>query len=109
MVHSITSGMNKKWDSVAFGNALLQYAGAEGIFRRAEQNVPDIPKRGAEMTDDISKSVNQLFSFLNSEADKMLEITEKQKKTLLQYLVYAKSFDDGTVDYDMIYRTRYIR
>jgi hypothetical protein len=109
MVNSITSQLDKKWDSVAFGNALLQYAGAEGIFRRAEQNTPDIPKRGAENTEDVSDSVNSLFDFLNSETDKMLEITEKQKRTLLQYLVYAKAHDENAVDYDMIYRTRYVR
>ena len=105
MVHHITSAMENKWDSVAFGNALLQYAGAEGIFRRAEQRVTTIPKRGKDDPDNLNKSVHQFFDFLNDETSKMLEITDAHKRTLLQYLVYAKSFDEGVIDYDKIYRT----
>ena len=109
MVRHITSAMENKWDSVAFGNALLQYAGAEGIFRRAEQRVTTIPKRGKDDPDNLNKSVHQFFDFLNDETSKMLEITDAHKRTLLQYLVYAKSFDEGVIDYDKIYRTRYVK
>lgn len=108
MVRHVCSAMDSAWDSVSFGNALLQYAGAEGLFRRAEQSFSDIPKKGDEEGDEVEDSVFRLFEFLELETAKMLALTEDHKNTLLQYLVYAKSFEEGTVDYDMIYRTRYI-
>ena len=71
-------------------------------------NFSDIPKKGDEEGDEVEDSVFRLFEFLELETAKMLALTEDHKNTLLQYLVYAKSFEEGTVDYDMIYRTRYI-
>ena len=108
MVKCVSSAMDSKWDSVVFGNALLQYSGAEGIFRRAEQSLSSVPKRGDNGSDDISQGVEQFFDFLSEETSKILVLNEQQRTMLLQYFVYAKSYDEGNVDYDAIYRKRYI-
>lgn len=109
MVKSICSTLDKKWNSLYLGKALIQYTGADSLFRRAENTVKNMPIHGKEQTDAQRNSISQLFHFLNEEVDKMLEINEQQKRTIIQYMVYAKAYETSGVDYDLIYRTRYVR
>ena len=109
MVHHITSAMNRKWDNVDFGNALLRYAGAEGIFHRAEQIFTNMPKRGAGQNIDLERFTFQFFDFLDDETSKMLKLTKLHQRVLIQYIMQVKRVEEGTIDYEMIYRTRYTR
>ena len=107
MVQSICNTLDKKWNSLYLGNAIIQYTGADSLFRRAENTVKGMPVRGKEFNN--NNSVTQLFTFLNDEVDKMLIINEQQRRTLIQYMVYAKAYEQNEVDYDLIYRKRYVR
>ena len=108
MVHSICNTLNQKWDSSYLGKALTQYTGLEILFKRAEQLIDGIPHHGQEITDKHKDSVDKLFSFLYQEIDKILEINEQQKRTIIQYMIYSKAYDKTIVDYDLIYRLRYL-
>ena len=109
MINSLCKSLNKKWDSLFFGKALMQYTGADSFFRRAEYAIKSMPIVGKEQTEEQRNSIDHLFNFLNTELDKMLEITEQQKRTIIQYMLYVKAYDHCKVDYDWIYRTRYVR
>ncbi|MBR2969334.1 MAG: ATP-binding protein, partial [Clostridia bacterium] len=110
MVKSICGSLDKKWDSRYFGKALIQYVGADSLFRRAENNVKEIPMHGSEQKEEAKKNgADELFRLLNGEISKMFEITDQQRRTVIQYMVYAKAFDDTAVDYDWIYKFRYVR
>lgn len=109
MVRTICSSLDKKWDSLYLGKALMQYTGADALFRRAERSIKSIPLCGKEHTDADRDGVNALFKYLCDELDKMLQIDERQRNSLIQYMTYAKTYENAEFDYDWIYRARYIR
>jgi hypothetical protein len=39
----------------------------------------------------------------------MLDLEERQRNSLIQYMTYAKTYEKVKYDYDWIYKTRYIR
>ena len=108
MVRAVTSALDKKWDSLFLGKTLMQYTGGDGLFRRAEHQVSGMPVC-AKPDADATEGINDLFRFLDEEVAKLLHLEEQERRTIIQYMVYAKAYEDGAVDYDRIYRTRYIR
>ena len=108
MVRAVTSTLDKKWDSLFLGKTLMQYTGGDGLFRRAEHQVSGMPVC-AKPDADATEGINDLFRFLDEEVAKLLHLEEQERRTIIQYMVYAKAYEDGAVDYDRIYRTRYIR
>ena len=109
MVREITSTLDKKWDSLFFGKSLMQYSGVDIIFRRAENLLKNMPRCGKEKTENEQKSVKELFSFLDSELLKMFDINEQQRRMITQYMVYVKAYEKSEIDYDWIYKVKYIR
>ena len=109
MVRAVTSTLDRKWDSLYFGKALMQYVGVDILFRRAENTVKGMPVHGKEKAVDEQRSVDSLFRFLDGELSKMLEINECQRRKIMQYMVYVKTHEKTVVDYDWIYKTKYIR
>lgn len=109
MIRSICSSLNTKWNSLTFGKALVSYMGADSFFRRAENLIKSMPMAGEEQTEKQRESINELFKFLNTELDKMFEINEEQRRQVIRYMLYVKSYDHCKIDYDWIYRTRYVR
>lgn len=109
MVREITSALDKKWDSLFFGKSLMQYSGVDIIFRRAENLLKNMPRCGKDKTENEQKSVNELFSFLDSELLKMFDINEQQRRMITQYMVYVKAYEKSEIDYDWIYKVKYIR
>ena len=113
MVQSICERMGKKWDNILFGKAMMRYSGVDVIFRRAENEVKNMPL--ASETDkktDMSEVRNELapyFKYVSGELSRMLSITDEQRRTLMQYILYVKAHESSPIDYDMIYRAKYIR
>lgn len=113
MVRNVCSTLDKQWNNVVLGKVLMQYLGTESIFRRAEQIVPDMPRRAAEDTgSDVAvkeqESVKELFRFLEKEIDTLLTLNEEQRRSLIQYMVYVKAYETSEVNYDRIYRIHYV-
>lgn len=114
MVTSVTGDLDRAWQSSKFGKVLLQYSGFESIFRRAERIVSGMPKRNqkadAEIdTEQEKKSADELFRFLNEEVSRVLDLSEQQRRKLIQYMVFGKSFENTVVDYFRLYQIRYVR
>lgn len=109
MINTVTSTLDKKWDSLFLGKAMMQYVGVDILFRRAENTVKGMPLYGKEKEMPEEESVDLLFDFLEGELSRMLEFTERQRNMMIQYMVYVKAYEDTTIDYDWIYKTKYIR
>ncbi len=109
MVRSVTSALDRKWDSLFFGKALMQYIGADVLFRRAENTVKGLPLHGKEKAKAEQNSMDALFRFLEGELTKMSELDDLQRRMLVKYMVYVKAYEKTAVDYDWIYRTKYTR
>lgn len=109
MVRSVTSTLDRKWDSLFFGKALMQYIGADVLFRRAENTVKGLPLHGKEKAQAEQNSMDALFRFLEGELTKMSELDDLQRRMLVKYMVYVKAYEKTAVDYDWIYRTKYTR
>ena len=109
MIRAVTSALDRKWDSLFFGKALMQYVGVDILFRRAENTIKGMPLHGKEKSAPEKESANTLFRFLDEELSRMLDINERQRNMIVQYMVYVKAYEKNAVDYDWIYRTKYIR
>lgn len=109
MVNNVCATLDKKWDSLYLGKALTQYIGADSLYRRAERDVKNIPISGKEHTDTEKEAVNSMFTYLNDQLQHMLDLEERQRNSLIQYMTYAKTYEKVKYDYDWIYKTRYIR
>ena len=109
MIRAVTSALDRKWDSLFFGKAMMQYVGMDILFRRAENTVKSMPLHGKEKAAAEKGSVDALFKFLDGELSKLLDINERQRNTVMQYMVYVKAYEKTAVDYDWIYKTKYIR
>ena len=109
MVETVTTVLENKWESRFLGKTIMQYTGADALFRRAEDKIKNLPLCSKEKTEEHGESVVELIRFLTSETENMLVLTEKQRRIMIQYMLYAKSYEKADVDYDWIYRTRYIK
>ena len=110
MIRSVCGSLDRDWDNILLGKAMMQYSGTESIFRRAERFVEDIPKKDSDELDEerSRQGVSELFDFLDREVGRVLNITEEQKHSIIQYMVYVKAYEDTEVDYDSIYRIHYV-
>ncbi len=109
MVRAITASLDRKWDSLFFGKAIMQYVGLDIVFRRAENTVKGLPLHGKEKTDAEKSSTDALFRFLNDEISRMISVNDRQRRIIIQYIVYIKAYEKTSIDYDWIYKTKYIR
>jgi hypothetical protein len=111
MVKAVTHTLDTKWDSLYLGKAMMQYTGLDVVFKRAEQTMKDMPKKKKDAKDGEQSqfNVSELFNFLNAEVDRMIDVNDEQRRTIIQYMTYAKAYDETPIDYEQIYRTRYIR
>ena len=109
MVRAITASLDRKWDSLFFGKAIMQYVGLDIVFRRAENTVKGLPLHGKEKTDAEKSSADALFRFLNDEISRMISVNDRQRRIIIQYIVYIKAYEKTSIDYDWIYKTKYIR
>ena len=109
MIRAVTSALDRKWDSWLFGMAVMQYVGVDVLFRRAESTIKGMPLHGKEKAEAEQNSVDALVRFLDGELIKMLEISNQQRRMIMQYMIYVKAYEKTAVDYDWIYRTKYIR
>jgi hypothetical protein len=112
LVKSIDARMNAEWDSCLFGETIMKYLGVEAILRRAETEVKNMPL-ALETKDDIDVAafkdkIAPYFDYIGDEISKMLDIPDIQRRTLIQYLVFLKAFEKSPINYDLIYRARYI-
>ena len=91
----------------------MQYSGLEVIFRRAEHEVKGIPMASdSPATGDpaqIKAGLTPYFDYLNGEMRRMLQVTDEQRRTMMQYMLYVKAHESAEVNYDLIYKVRYIR
>lgn len=102
-VIELDKALKTQWDSRLLGNTLIQYIGAEGIFRRSETK---IKSRQEPMS---NKELTDWSDAINSEIENIVQLDEHQRRRLIQYMTYAKSFEESSVNYDEIYRTKYIK
>ena len=111
MVTTVTRDLNRVWKSSTLGRVLLQYSGLESIFRRAERKFQSAPKRNQKAPTDPEKEkkcATELVNFLNEEVGHSLELPEHQRKILVQYLIFGKSFENTSVDYYKLYQHKYL-
>jgi hypothetical protein len=102
-VKAICETLGQKWNSRRFGQALMKYVGCESVFNMAEYNVKDL-KNDQLSTD----SINLWFGYIENEIRKFVEINEEQRRRLIQYLTYSKCYEQSPVNYNEIYKCRYI-
>lgn len=114
MVETVCAHLDKKWSSLYLGRAIMQYTGLDTAFRRAERTVKDMPKKPDKRDKNTEKSADNfdlqsLVSFLNGEVERLMISDAVVKDKIVQYALYAKMYDDSPVDYERIYRARYVR
>ncbi|MDR2599317.1 MAG: ATP-binding protein [Oscillospiraceae bacterium] len=102
-VEAICETLGQNWNSRKFGSALMKYVGCESVFNMAEYNVKDLKKD--ELSDD---SINTWFRYIEKELQKFVEINEDQRRRLVQYLTYSKCYEPSPVNYNEIYKCRYV-
>lgn len=113
MVLSVTTELNRAWQSSKLGRVLLQYSGFESMFRRAERKFQTAPKRNAKAKDapdgDAEKKcATELVAFLNEEVARTLELEDRQRQIFVQYMLFGKSFENTSVDYYKLYKLKYM-
>jgi len=103
-VEEICGTLEKNWNSRRFGQALMKYIGCEGVFNMAEYNVKTIKESKLS-----SASIDTWYRYIENEIQKFITIDEHQCRRLIQYLTYSKCYEQSTIDYNEIYKCRYIK
>lgn len=102
-VADLDKALKTQWDSRLLGNVLIQLIGAESAFRRSERIIT--PQK-----DQIEEKELRTWSdSISSEIERIVQLNERQQRRLIQYMTYAKSFEDTDVNYGEIYKMKYIK
>ena len=99
----LDKALNTQWDSRLLGSVLIQFLGAESVFRRSERIIK--PQKDQIEEKDLWTWSNSI----NKEIESIVQLNEHQQRRLIQYMTYAKSFEDTAVNYDEIYKMKYIK
>ena len=113
-VGSICEELSREWRSSHLGSFLLRYAGLDSSFRRAERMVVGLPKKSAKSGEEtdfsaLKKSADEFFGFLNDEIAAIYPLDARYRSKLIQYAVFAKSFERSKIDYFKLYQIKYTR
>ena len=112
MVESIMNTLDKKWSSLYLGKSIIQFFGLENVFRRAESEIKNLPHKNKQGENPESQfDMAEMTRFLNRELDRLFieKVEYKYKDKIIQYSLYAKMFEEGSIDYEKIYKSKYIR
>ena len=109
MLRSFSRKMDRKWSSVRFAQLLMHYGGLKSIFDRAEEEIKDLPRAKDKGKETNRQTIEPLLNFVHDQLILSLRIREDQIKALMQYMLYAKAHEKSEINYDLVYRIRYIR
>jgi hypothetical protein len=102
-VDAICGSLSQDWNSRRFGQALMRYVGCESVYNMAEYKVKDLKNE-----DLSSESIDSWFGFIENEIQKIIDVDENQRRRLIQYMTYSKCYEPSEIDYNEIYKCRYI-
>jgi len=103
VVEAMCGTLEKNWNSRRFGQALMKYIGCEGVFNMAEYNVKTIKE--SELS---TESIDTWYRYIENEIQKFISIDEHQRRRLIQYLTFSKCYEQSAVNYNGIYKGRFI-
>lgn len=108
-VNKLCAILDKKFDSILFGRAIMRIAGCSDALRisaehlvRQEQN-----KDGEKGISYTQESISTWLSSLKNTLDQYVVLQEDCQRIFVQYLIYVQRFEQHDVDYRALYRDIY--
>lgn len=101
--------LNKEFDSLLFGRALVRLAGCSDAFRITADQLKVNPEQAVEKSgvSYTSESVEQWHSKVKRTIGQYVTLDDQCRNIMLQYIIYAQRFEKHEIDYNTLYHDIY--
>ena len=108
-IKSLCGLLDKEFDSLLLGRALIRIAGCSDAFRIASEKLkvdtaPPAERHGVVYT---GKSVDHWHSQMKRTLGQYVALDDACRNVMLQYMIYAQRFEKHDIDYNTLYHDIY--
>lgn len=108
IVKQLSERINGEFDSQLMGNIILNLAGCDDVFNNSERYLEyDEPDESDIISRYTDTSINKWLKHIESYTKKYLSIDEELFNTAMQYIIYAKQFENHSISYNLLYNQIY--
>ncbi|MBQ8616643.1 MAG: ATP-binding protein [Oscillospiraceae bacterium] len=106
-IRALCGRMNSCFDSLVFGRSLKRLAGCTDAFKMSASKLKANPAPATDVPYYTSESVSEWRKNIGDNINEYVELDERHRNILIQYIVYAQRFEKHDIDYDALYNEVY--
>lgn len=102
-IRALCGRMSTCFDSLVFGRSLKRLAGCTDAFKMSAAKLKKDSSKQEDVPYYTSESVSEWRQNIRENLNEYIELDERHRNILIQYIVYSQRFERHDVDYDALY------